>query len=87
MHEILLLLELQLSGFLTGKDGIFLLPHLLKISLLMFVISLSFDLLQYIYQTATWGIFHRYYEKKIHSEDSELLASSILIASYNSLLV
>lgn len=64
--------------FKQEKEGIFILPQLLKLSMLMFVITLSFDLLQYVYQTLTWGIFHRHFEKKLPSEDSELLASKYL---------
>jgi hypothetical protein len=59
--------------FKQGKNGTFLLPDLLKLAILMFVITLSFDLLQYIYQTIIWGFFHRYYEKKF-GEDHELTA-------------
>ena len=60
--------------FKQGKNGTFILPDLLKLAILMFVITLSFDLLQYIYQTIIWGFFHRYYEKKF-GEDHELTAS------------
>ena len=59
--------------FKQGKNGTFILPDLLKLAILMFVITLSFDLLQYIYQTIIWGFFHRYYEKKF-GEDYELTA-------------
>ncbi len=59
--------------FKQEKNGTFILPSLLKLAILMFVITLSFDLLQYIYQTIVWGIFHRYHEKKI-AENSELKA-------------
>ena len=59
--------------FKQGKNGTFILPDLLKLAILMFVITLSFDLLQYIYQTIIWGFFHRYYEKKF-GEDHELTA-------------
>jgi hypothetical protein len=64
--------------FKQEKESIFILPHLLKLAMLMFVITLSFDLLQYIYQTLTWGIFHRHFEKKLPSEDSELMAPEYL---------
>ncbi|MCK5608178.1 hypothetical protein KAR91_40225 [Candidatus Pacearchaeota archaeon] len=59
--------------FKQAKNGIFILPNLLKLAMLMFVITLSFDLLQYTYQTALWGLFHRHYEKKF-GEDYELTA-------------
>jgi len=64
--------------FKQEKEDIFILPQLLKLSMLMFVITLSFDLLQYVYQTLTWGIFHRHFEKKLPNEDSELSASKYL---------
>ncbi len=61
--------------FKQEKEGTFILPGQLKLAMTMFVISLSLDLLQYIYQTILWGTFHRHYEKKLKSEDSELTAS------------
>ena len=61
--------------FKQEKDGAFILPAQLKLAISMFVISLSLDLLQYIYQTILWGTFHRHHEKKGKSEDSELKAS------------
>lgn len=59
--------------FKQEKDGTFMLPQLLKLAMLMFVLALSFDLLQYIYQTIIWGAFHRYHENKIR-QDEELAA-------------
>ena len=59
--------------FKQGENGTFNLPSLLKKAMLMFVITLSFDLLQYIYQASLWGAFHRYYEKRF-GEDHELTA-------------
>ena len=59
--------------FKQGGNGTFILPDLLKLAILMFVITLSFDLLQYICQTIIWGIFHRHYEKKFKG-DYELTA-------------
>jgi len=35
------------------------LPHEMYLSLSLFVSSLLFDLLQYVYATAAWGIYHR----------------------------
>jgi len=60
--------------FKQGENGSYKIPEDLKFVMLMFVVTLSLDLLQYIWQTATWGIFHRHYEKKF-SEDHELTAS------------
>ncbi len=59
--------------FKQEKNGAFILPDLLKLAILMFVITLLFDLLQYICQTMIWGIFHRYHETKF-GEDYELTA-------------
>lgn len=56
-------------------DGEILLPDKLKLAMLMFVLTLLFDLFQYIYQTSVWGGFHRFYEKRLDSEDSEITAS------------
>jgi len=60
--------------FKQGENGSYTIPSILKTVMLLFVITLSFDLLQYICQTIIWGIFHRYYETKF-SEDYELTAS------------
>ena len=58
--------------FKQEKEGTFILPDMLKLAVLMFVITLSFDLLQYIFQTIIWGTFHRHYEKKLNDQDFEL---------------
>jgi len=63
--------------FKQEKEGTFILPGQLKLEMSMFVITLFFDLLQYIYQTIIWSIFHRSYEKKF-GEDYELTASKYL---------
>ena len=59
--------------FKQEKEGLLDLPDLLKLAMLMFAVTLSFDLLQYICQTIIWGSFHRYNEKRF-SEDYELTA-------------
>ena len=40
-------------------------------SLHLFVLGLAFDLIQYVWSSTTWGIFHRIKEKK-HSEEDEI---------------
>ena len=52
-----------------GMDAKFLLP------LVCFIIGLTFDLLHYIFASASWGIFHRFKEKN-HKEDEDFLAPS-----------
>jgi len=37
------------------------------------VLSLSFDLFQYIYQTILWGWYHRYKEKRMEGKDESFL--------------
>jgi len=49
-------------------DVKFLLP------LTCFVLGLTFDLLHYIFSSASWGIFHRLKEKNISEEDTDFLA-------------
>jgi hypothetical protein len=39
-------------------------PRNLIVPIFLFAITLSLDLLQYVYATIAWGIFHRYNEKK-----------------------
>jgi hypothetical protein len=64
--------------FKQEKNSLFTIPNVLAISMLMFVLSLSFDLLQYIYQTIVWGSFHTYQEKKLkNDENADFLAPCI----------
>ena len=59
------------NGSYTIADG-------LKTAMLLFVVSLSLDLLQYIYQTIVWGSFHTYQENKLkHDEKAEFLSPRI----------
>lgn len=61
--------------FKQEENGTYVIPDILKAAMLLFVFSLSFDLLQYIYQTITWGLFHRCNEKKFDGrEDVDVLA-------------
>ena len=64
--------------FKQGENGSYTIPEALKTVMLMFVVSLSFDLLQYIWQTAVWGSFYTYKEKKLnHDENADFLAPTI----------
>lgn len=49
-------------------------PHSLVLAALLIVIGLVSDLLQYIYGTAAWGIYHRCEEKKKTRENTEIKA-------------
>jgi hypothetical protein len=50
----------------------------LKTAMLMFVLSLSLDLLQYIWQTFIWGTFYTHKEKELkHDENEDFLAPRI----------
>lgn len=61
--------------FKHGNNGKFTIPEALKTVMLMFVISLSLDLLQYIWQTIVWNVFAVYKEKKLkHNEEIDFLA-------------
>lgn len=73
--------------FKQEENGTYVVPGILKTAMLLFVLSLSFDLLQYIYQTIVWGVFHRYNEKKFDGRgDVELLAPCYLNWPSNILL-
>jgi len=64
--------------FKKGENGSYTIPDILKSAMFMFVISLSLDLLHYIWQTIVWGSFYTYKEKKLnHTEDADFLAPSI----------
>ena len=61
--------------FKQEKNGSYAVPEALKTAMLMFVVSLSLDLLQYIYQTIIWGSFHTYKENELkHNEEADFLA-------------
>ncbi len=64
--------------FKQEKDDFYVIPNALQIAMLTFVISLSLDLLQYIWQTIIWGCFHTYKETKLkHDEKADFLAPCI----------
>ena len=64
--------------FKQGENGSYTIPDTLKTAMLMFVISLSLDLLHYIWQTIVWGSFYTYKEKNLkHDEKAEFLAPNI----------
>ena len=50
--------------FKQGENSLYTIPDPLKAVMLMFVISLSLDLLHYIWQTIVWGRFYTYKENK-----------------------
>jgi hypothetical protein len=61
--------------FKQGENGLYSIPGALRTAMLMFVVSLSLDLLQYIYQTIVWGSFHTYKENPLkHDENADFLA-------------
>ena len=64
--------------FKQGENGSYSIPDALKTAMLMFVVSLSLDLLQYIWQTFIWGRFYTYKENKLkHDESAEFLAPCV----------
>ena len=64
--------------FKQGNNGNFSIPDALKSVMLMFVISLSLDLLHYIWQTIVWGSFYTYKENELkHDGTVDFLAPSI----------
>jgi len=64
--------------FKQGEDGLYIIPDVLKTAMLMFVVSLSLDLLHYIWQTFIWGRFYTYKENKLkHDEKVDFLAPRI----------
>jgi hypothetical protein len=61
--------------FKQEKNDAYIIPSILKAAMLMFVISLSLDLAQYIYQTIVWKRFHDSKEKELScDEEAEFLA-------------
>lgn len=45
-----------------------------------FVVSLAFDMIQYIYQSLTWSIFYTYHKRKGKSEDKKIKSPEYLNA-------
>lgn len=60
--------------FKQEDGGIYILSTKLLWALFLVVSCLSFDLLQYIYKTVAWGIYHRKRELKDSKSDREFLA-------------
>ena len=61
--------------FKQEKDGLYTIPDTLKNAILLFVISLSLDLLQYIWQTFIWEYFYMHKERQLqYDEDIDFLA-------------
>jgi len=58
--------------FKPGNNLNILMPKNLLIPILLFSLSLFFDLLHYIYSTIVWGCFHRKAEKDKKKLDDEL---------------
>ena len=64
--------------FKQGENGSYTIPGALKTVMLMFIVSLSLDLLQYIWQTIVWGFFYNYKENKLnYDEKADFLAPKI----------
>ena len=74
--------QLNLAGiaiiwiFRVGKEagGIQYSPSL-KWSLGLFVLSLTFDLVQYVYQSIVWGLLNTYYFQKHQDEEKNVEVS------------
>ncbi len=60
--------------FCQVQYGKVLIPSELIIPTIFIILSLGFDLLQYIVGSIVWGSFHRYYEKKGEDENFEVKA-------------
>ncbi len=87
--------------FVQKQESQFSIPQLLVWPLYLFVLTLAFDLLQYVYASAAWGIFSRSKELSVGSETEFKAPSYInwptniffwlkswsLIFAYGSLLV
>lgn len=58
---------------IQGEEGARL-PHRLALATGLIVTSLALDLLQYLYGSVAWGIFHRYKELSGVGEDKEFTA-------------
>ena len=59
-------------------EGSVLIPEGLTIPAILIVISLGFDLLQYVVGSIVWGSFHRHFEKKGMNDNDEVSASQYL---------
>ena len=62
----------------VGKDtgGVQYSP-ILKWPLILFILSLALDLVQYFYQSAVWGFLNTYYFRKHQDEDKDITVSGI----------
>ena len=55
-------------------QGVPKIPEALSLPLLLIVLGLAFDLLQYAVATSIWGIFQRHKEVRGIAEDADLIA-------------
>ncbi|MFW2439104.1 MAG: hypothetical protein ACN4GR_07005 [Arenicellales bacterium] len=51
--------------FKNEVSGVFSLPDALLLPTLLLLLSLLFDLMQYSYASAAWGLYHRFKEKEL----------------------
>lgn len=59
----------------SSQDGSYTIARSFFYALIIFGLALGFDLLQYTWASAVWGIFHRHKEKTLKNcEDTEFLA-------------
>jgi hypothetical protein len=64
--------------FKKNDVGNLIICHELVLPAILLAIALGADIMQYIYQSITWAIFYRYYEKRTDNDDAEIFAPSIL---------
>lgn len=57
--------------FKSGESSSICLPDSLLIPAGLLVLSLTFDMLQYVVGATVWGFFHRYHEKRKENPESD----------------
>ncbi len=60
--------------FKLEKSGPLDIPGVLLIPAALFVLALAFDMLQYIYSSASWALYARYLEGEQRSEEEDISA-------------
>ena len=64
--------------FKNGENSNLKIENELILPAILIVLSLAFDIFQYIYQSITWSIFYTYYNRKNKSEEKKIKSPEYL---------
>ena len=65
----------------SSGEANYTLPSQLFLPAVFLICALASDLLQYLIATVTWGMFHRYHEKKAADNDNPILKAPVYLSA------